>query len=1660
MKNLYNLFFLILWMGIAVHVDGQMTVEGETLLGNEWIDYDKEYLKIQLAEDGMYRLTGQDLIDAGWDLQDVEGRDLQLWHFGRQVPINVSTETRLREDDYFVFYGRKNRGELDRHLFAFEDESHQLNPEYSIFTDTSAYYLTWASESVNERVQVLDTDPNISSKPFVWYQSQVVYDTFYYKSENLDTRFSHYDIAEGFSFLPRKNFATKVACSKIYRNGPDAQFSIRFATNGNSHNQIISLNNINLDTVGGYGYGVQQLTFPYPIGDIKGNNTVRIKTDISTDRNAVAVLKIDYPRLLTLAGLNDFDFYLDSDPDQAYVFTDWEAGQNSLAYDTERNILVRPIQDGNGWKFSFEGATSNTMIHLFDTREYKSPLKLSRRRFEDFAELDPSYVMITNKLFVNDSEGVLDQYVSYRESQIGGGHRVDVIDVDEVIDQFAYGVSRHSIGMKNFGEWMVRNFDQVKYMLLVGKGRVSATYRKPYQIEDREGSALLVPTYGSRVGSDNLITSVGNSPAPRIATGRIAARSPQELKVYFDKLKTYESSFDVPSSIEDKLWQKQVIHLSGGTADIQAEISRGLNFMAEEIERNEFGAEVSTFYKTSSDILETSTSKRILNRINEGTRIITFFGHSSQGTFDFSLEDPSRYSNQGKLPLILSLGCFSGDIHTKFSQLSESFVLEPEKGAVAFMAASGTAFTSQQSVFGRKLYELMGSSHYGKPIGEMFQEVAAQFNDIARFETRTLYQQMTLHGDPAIVLTKGEGPDYVFDYETIDTDPEIITTNGDINVSVDVVNLCRALPDTNKLDVELIHYLPNGSILDTTIVRIDQPSNRSTVHFTIKNPGIDGVGRNSLRGIIDPSNRVEEKPDPAGENNNEIVNTQGGDTYDFFIQDNSIKPILPAKFAIVGDQDLALVASTSNVFQGESKYIFEIDTTLTFSSTLLKRGEVIQSGGTIEWKPKVTMSDGTVYYWRVSPDPSNSITGDYVWQDASFIYLPGSSEGWNQNHYYQFLADSLEGNMRFNKERELEFRDVSNYVKIVNNATRGTGERPLYIGNTFGNWGRMWIWEVSEPTVRAGIQVAVLAGKEDYWPNPPGGRAGSHNKYDTPIITHPFSTETPDQRMELISFLRDTVPDGYYVMIYSGQFTPDADYFVDQWEEDKPILGTTIFEVLEEEGLHDMDIWRERGSVPVTFMYRKGYKEVYKENIAESVGQSIETQWEFPRYAQEGEFYSPLVGPANNWSSLTWEEDLEAGDTTTLQVWGYKSNIAEGELLKSTELSYSVDLSDIDARTYPYIKLALLSTDQGRTAGNLSYWRVLYEGMPEATLISNSFQSDTLDRGESLIFDFDIKNLSTIDMDSILVKYSIVDANNAEIVKYSRSKALQAKSVNNESFELNTDELSGDFLFNVEINANAEQREGYYFNNFGVQRFFVRNDNINPSLDITFDGIRIMQGDYVSSTPSILVTLADENRYLLLDDPSAYELLIENVNSKEVTYIDVNDPSVIFTPATEGNNKSSIQFEPNLEDGTYRLVVNAKDASDNFAGRENAEIEFVVDGEAKISNVLNYPNPFSTSTQFVFTITGQVPDQMSIQIMTMSGKIVREISKEELGPIHIGINRSNYKWDGRDEYGSKLGNGVYLYRVITNLDGEKVKGLDTQTGDYFEEGFGKMVIMR
>ena len=119
-----------------------------------------------------------------------------------------------------------------------------------------------------------------------------------------------------------------------------------------------------------------------------------------------------------------------------------------------------------------------------------------------------------------------------------------------------------------------------------------------------------------------------------------------------------------------------------------------------------------------------------------------------------------------------------------------------------------------------------------------------------------------------------------------------------------------------------------------------------------------------------------------------------------------------------------------------------------------------------------------------------------------------------------------------------------------------------------------------------------------------------------------------------------------------------------------------------------------------------------------------------------------------------------------------------------------------------------------------------------------------------------------------------------------------------------------------------------------------------------------------------------------------------------------------------------------LEPGLHTLTLKAWDVYNNSS---ITEIQFVVydkDEELVINNVLNYPNPFIDYTEFWFNHNSSDVLDVSIQIFTVSGKLVRTLNGQTTGGSKATSTLSkDIIWDGRDDFGDKIGKGVYVYKL-------------------------------
>ena len=208
----------------------------------------------------------------------------------------------------------------------------------------------------------------------------------------------------------------------------------------------------------------------------------------------------------------------------------------------------------------------------------------------------------------------------------------------------------------------------------------------------------------------------------------------------------------------------------------------------------------------------------------------------------------------------------------------------------------------------------------------------------------------------------------------------------------------------------------------------------------------------------------------------------------------------------------------------------------------------------------------------------------------------------------------------------------------------------------------------------------------------------------------------------------------------------------------------------------------------------------------------------------------------------------------------------------------------------------------------------------------------------------------------------------------------------------------------------------------------IIQDNQGPEIQIFMNDESFVYGGITNTDPVLLIKLEDENGINVTGTSIGHDLSGTLDEDNQGTFI-MND----FYEATVDNFREGSARYPisGLESGRHSISVKAWDVLNNSS---EARSEFVVikDGDNVLEHVLNYPNPFTTSTNFQFEhdLTSTELDIL-ITIYTISGKVIKTI---EATKYTTGFRIDDIHWDGTDDFGSDIGKGVYLYKIKVRSD--------------------------
>jgi len=251
---------------------------------------------------------------------------------------------------------------------------------------------------------------------------------------------------------------------------------------------------------------------------------------------------------------------------------------------------------------------------------------------------------------------------------------------------------------------------------------------------------------------------------------------------------------------------------------------------------------------------------------------------------------------------------------------------------------------------------------------------------------------------------------------------------------------------------------------------------------------------------------------------------------------------------------------------------------------------------------------------------------------------------------------------------------------------------------------------------------------------------------------------------------------------------------------------------------------------------------------------------------------------------------------------------------------------------------------------------------------------------------------------------------------------------------------NGRISFYAKKNQVLENQSGY--NNvikIGGINENAPQDNISPKVKLYMNDETFVSGGITNESPFLLAFLEDENG---INTASGIGHDIVAVLDGDVSnpYILNDYYQTKLDDYTNGNLRFPLR---NLAPGIHTISFTAWDVYNNPV---TSEIQFTVVGDESLTltHVLNYPNPFSTYTQFWFSHNRPYePLDVQVQVMTITGKVVW--TKNQVITTEGFLSRE-ITWDGKDDFGDRIGKGVYIYKLtvksnLTNKKAEKYEKL-------------------
>lgn len=1618
---------------------------------NDWVDFNQTYYKISVAKEGLYRITYNDLVAANFPANSVDPRLIKLYHRGQEQAILVQGENDavFNTSDYIEFYGQRNDGTLDRKLY--QPASLQPHPYYNLYSDTTAYFLTYSlTASAGKRMDNF-SEVNVLNLPKEVFHSEerllILGEDYSVGATQISTlQYTQFDQGEGWFSKPLQpgqsaDFPIDLVKNGVTSEGNPKLEMLLVGRDEFPHSAQVQIGGVasslrTVATVDFFGFETPLITADLDWNDFlsDGKTTIRVTAGTSINNRlqfSTAYIKISFPQNFNMTGLTEKVFRIvPNNSDKSYVEFENSPGGSRLWDITDPNQVTSIGMQPEGIKLKAIIPSTLDGRKLYLTSATLSPISIKRVSFRSFQSQQPNFIIISNRALTKPAGGypdVVKAYAGYRASNAGGKYDTLTVTVDQLYNQFNYGETS-SLALYEFMKYMVDKAN-VRYLFIIGKGRDLYSY-SPYRrlaLLTNE-SKDLVPTAGVPASDAAFTAGLGGTTyEAKVPTGRLPATTPEQVVAYLNKIIETESG---PLAAD---WKKKALHLSGGISVTDlSEFRSYMDGFKTIAEGDYWGGQVQTIAKQEANTLQLIN---VSDQINKGTNLVTFFGHSSPGTIDidigFATDPVMGYDNPGKYPVFLINGCNAGAFFLNGTIFGEDWVLAANKGARNFIAHSSFGFSNTLKDYTTLFYQVgFGDSTFlKKGIGEVQQEVSKRY--ISAYGDGiynvTQVQQMILLGDPAVKLFGTNQPDYTLngtDLSLVSLDGAPVTALSN-EFGIRIIRKNNGATGISPLTIRVIRTLADN----TTKTYDSLFSNvlaQDTVVFKLKREG-NGSGINQFAIILDPLDAIKES--------NELNNSA---TLLGLLSSNSTKNLFPFNNALVNKQSLNLVFQATDLVSSQRDFQVQLDSVNTFTSPFLVTQKV---SAKVLGKLSVTLAlkDSTTYYWRTKLDkPTANESTD--WNTSSFTFIANGKEGWGQFEFPQLMENEVSGLLKDLPLKKLSYLETSRPVSVT----------------TYGSTSGTPFTNVSFKI--DGVEYNINSQGQPCRNNTINLVAFNKNSV-VPYAGIPFNFQDPrtcGRQPQLIN--------SFILSELETTLNDDLAAYVDAIQESDSVIlfsignpgyqswSNSVKTKLGNFGISVTQINSLLNGEPVIILGRKGATpgtaQLIRSSSVPVTNQTVSVSKNITGRYSNGFLKSALIGPAKSWDKfIPRAASVEASDEVTFSIYGV--SLTGTETLLFANIAFDLNLDFIDPVRFPYIRVVLNMRDEiNLSAVQLNHWLVYYETVADGILVyKGSLTQQSLQEGQSFSAPYGFVNFSDKTFtQSLSVRSQIINKSSGQVVvNFQNIPAPAPGDTSKFSVVVDTKGKTGLNDLTVFVNPKEVPEQQYENNLISLYDYLKVNGDVTaPVLSVTMDGRIVKNGDYVSPNPKIVVQVDDDNLFLFRSDTLGVKLFLKRpceTSSCPYERIYFKRSDVTWSAAALGK-PYQMNFSPeSLIPGKYAIRAEGIDASGNASGTKPYEVEFKVTNTTGIQLLSAYPNPSSAAFYFSFLISGEeLPADFSLQIYALDGRVIKEYTRNDISRFIIGTNE--LIWNGNDTSGSEMPNGVYVYRLNVIANGKTA----TQTG--------------